>query len=132
MRKKEIKTMADKMTKKDWFDVIRDIVEDSESDQKDGAIEFIDKQVELLAAKAAKAQERAAAKKVEGDDLRAAVLAVITAEAQTVDEIVAQIEDPDATRQKVVARLTQLVKAGEIEKDMAKVDGKKVTTYKIA
>jgi hypothetical protein len=124
--------MADKMTKKDWFDVIRDIVEDSESDQKDGAIEFIDKQVELLAAKAAKAQERAAAKKVEGDDLRAAVLAVITAEAQTVDEIVAQIEDPDATRQKVVARLTQLVKAGEIEKDMAKVDGKKVTTYKIA
>jgi Fic family protein len=126
--------MADsKMTKKDWFEVIKGIVEASNSDQKDGAVEFIDKQVEALAAKAEKAKERAQKNKEAGDELRAKVQAVLTDELQTIDEITAQVDVEDVTKAKVTARLTQLVKAGIAAKDTVKTEDKrKITAYRLA
>lgn len=124
-----------KMTKKDWFEVIKGIVEASDNDNENaaGAVEFIDKQMELLAAKAEKAKERAAKTKAEGDEMRAAVQAVLTEEFQTIDEITAQVEGEEITKAKVTARLTQLVKAEVATKDTVKTeDGRKVTAYKLA
>lgn len=124
-----------KMTKKDWFEVIKGIVEASDNDNENaaGAVEFIDKQMELLAAKAEKAKERAAKTKAEGDEMRAAVQAVLTEELQTIDEITAQVEGEEITKAKVTARLTQLVKAEVATKDTVKTeDGRKVTAYKLA
>lgn len=121
-----------KVTKKDWYAQIRAVVEASDNEQKEGILGFIDHEVELLEAKAAKAAERAASKKADGDELRAAVQAVLTDELQTIDVITAQIEGEDITKAKVTARLTQLVKAGVAAKDMVKTeDGRKVTAYKL-
>lgn len=126
--------MADsKMTKKDWFEVIKGIVEASNSDQKDGAVEFIDKQVESLAAKAEKAKARAQKNKEAGDELRAKVQAVLTDELQTIDAITAQVDVEDVTKAKVTARLTQLVNAKIATKDTVKTEDKrKVTAYRLA
>ena len=121
-----------KVTKKDWYAQIRAVVEASDNEQKEGILGFIDHEVELLEAKAAKAAERAASKKADGDELRNAVQAVLTDELQTIDAITAQIEGEDITKAKVTARLTQLVKAGVATKDMVKTeDGRKVTAYKL-
>ena len=121
-----------KVTKKDWYAQIRAVVEASDNEQKEGILGFIDHEVELLEAKAAKAAERAASKKADGDELRNAVQAVLTDELQTIDAITAQIEGEDITKANVTARLTQLVKAGVATKDMVKTeDGRKVTAYKL-
>lgn len=121
-----------KVTKKDWYAQIRAVVEASDNEQKEGILGFIDHEVELLEAKAAKAAERAASKKANGDELRNAVQAVLTDELQTIDAITAQIEGEDITKAKVTARLTQLVKAGVATKDMVKTeDSRKVTAYKL-
>ena len=125
--------MADKkMTKKDWFMAIREQVETSDWDMADGALEFIDAQVEALDAKAKKAAERAADKKAEGDALRETVYGLLTEDWQTGDQIAAQVEDADVTKAKVVARLTQLIKAGMATKDYVKDGSRKVIAYKRA
>ena len=122
--------MAEKMTKTMWFEEIKAVVEASEAEHKEEMMEFIDAQVEALAKKAEKAKERAAAKKVEGDELREVVRTVLTDEFQAIDDIVAQIDGEDVTKAKVTARLTQLVKAGMAEKDQIKVGDRKVMAYK--
>ena len=120
-----------KMTKAMWFEAIKAVVEASEVEQKAEMVEFIDAQVELLAKKAEKAKERAAAKKVEGDELREVVKAVLTEDFQAIDEIVAQIDGEDITKAKVTARLTQLVKAELAEKEQIKVGDRKVMAYRL-
>lgn len=107
--------MSNKLTKKDYFAQILDILGDTKPELTD----FVNKEIASLDAKAAKAKERAAAKKAEPDALADAVYAVLTTEPQTIDEITSAV---DASRNKVVARLTKLKEAGKIEK----VDGKPV------
>ena len=130
--------MADtKITKKDFFAAIRTMVEGIEvvgDIPADKVLEFIDTQVAQIDAKAAKAKERAGEKKAEGDALRAEVAAHITAEFQTADDITALVEGfEDITKAKVVARLTQLLKAGIVVKEQVKAeDGRKVMAYKLA
>ena len=124
--------MAEKMTKAMWFEEIKAVVEASDYERKDEAVEFIDKQLELIASKAEKARERAAKTKAEGDELREAVRAVLTDEFQTIDDIVAQVAEEGVTKAKVTARLTQLVKAEMAEKDQVKADdGRKVMAYRL-
>jgi DNA-binding Lrp family transcriptional regulator len=96
-------------------------------------INYVDKTVEQLNAKAAKAKERAAEKRAEGDALRNAVQAVLTDAPQTIDDIAGQVEveNVEITKAKVTARLTQLIKAGIATKEQAKVGDRKVMTYKL-
>ena len=122
-----------KMTKKDYFNEIRGIVEDSELENKDELIYFLNSQIESLDRKADKARERAAAKKAEGDALREAVKSVLTDEFQTAEAITEAINDEEVSKAKVIARLTQLVNLGEAVKEPAKTeDGKSKMTYKLA
>ena len=109
-----------KLTKKDYYNLIKGIIENTEVEGKDGLMEFIDKQVAQIEAKAEKAKERAAEKKVVGDELREIVKGALTNEYQTANDITEKIDDEEVTKAKVVARLTQLVKAGEVEKADAK------------
>lgn len=121
-----------KMTKKDWFEVIRGIVEASDSKQKDEMLDFIDTQLEQLVKKAEKAKERAEKVKVEGDELREIVYSLLTTEYQTADAIAAQIEGEGVTKAKVTARLSQLVKTLAVEKEQMKTeDGRKVMHYRL-
>jgi len=97
-------------------------------------INYVDKTVEQLNAKAAKAKEKAAEKRAEGDELRNAVQAVLTEDPQTIDDIAGQVEveGVEITKAKITARLTQLVKAEIATKEPAKVGDRKVMTYKLA
>ena len=124
-----------KITKKDFYRALIELVEGMETvgayDAKD-VQEFLKKQVEQIDAKAAKAKERAAKAKAEGDELTKAVEAVITEEFQTADAITEQVDFEDVTKSKVVARLTKLVAAEKLVKEQRKVDDRKVMCYKLA
>ena len=122
-----------KVTKKENYEMLMEIVENSNSEMKAELVDFITKQIESIDAKAAKAKEKAAEKRAEGDELRAAVKSVLTEELQTAETILSQIEGEELTKAKIVARLTQLVKNGEASKEEVKTeDNKKVMAYKLA
>ena len=126
--------MADvkKITKVEYFGMIKDLVLQANVYNEDELVEFIDHQVELIAAKAEKAKERAAKQKSDGDALREIVQEILTNEFQVIDDIVAQVEGEDVSKAKITARLTQLVKAGIADKEQIKVDSRKVMAYKLA
>ena len=94
--------------------------------------EFIEKSIVQIDARAAKAAEKAAEKKVAGDEMRAQVKAVLSETPMTIAEIVDAMNNEDVTNAKVVARLTQLVKTGEVVKNDIKVDGRSLKTYVLA
>ena len=99
-----------KITKKENYEILKGIVLEANVENADELVAFLDKQIVSLDNRAAKAKEKAAEKKAEGDELRAVVKAVLTDDFQTADDIAAQIEGDDVTKAKVVARLSQLVK----------------------
>ena len=119
--------MADtiKMTKVDYFEQLADIVEASDVENKEDILKFIQSSIETLENRKRAAQERAEKKKNEPDELAEAVKAVLSEELQTADDIAAQIEGEDVTKQKVVARLTKMVNAGTVRKDSVKTDDKR-------
>ena len=120
-----------KLTKKDYYEMIKGIVTESDVENKEELVAFVDKQVEAIDSRAAKAKERAASKKVEGDALRAQVEGLLTNEYQTAEDILAQAQGVDLTKGKITARLTQLVKAGVAEKEAVKVEDRKVMGYRL-
>lgn len=121
-----------KLTKKDYYGMLKDIVSTSDVDNKEELETFIDRQIEIIDNKAEKAKERAAEKKAEGDELRAAIKSILTEDYQSADDILAQLEGEDLSKAKIIARLTQLVNNGDAEKAQAKAeDGKKFMTYRL-
>ncbi len=126
--------MENKMTKVMWYDELIGIVEGSDYADKSGAVEFLEAQKALIVNKAAKAKERAAEKKAEGDELRGLVESALTDELQSAGAILESVSEyyPEATRAKVTARLTQLCKANIAYKEQITVDGKKAMHYRLA
>jgi len=122
----------EKITKKEMFNTIKALLADNDS-----VVAFCDNEISLLEKKAAKAKEAAAKKRAEGDELTDVVLsAVSTEEFEPIAVIAAKIEGPDVTVAKVTYRLTQLVKAGKVEKTEMTIPGgegvkaRKVMAYK--
>ena len=96
-------------------------------------VSFCDKEIAAQGVKAEKAKAKRAAKRAEGDELRAAVASVLTDKPMIAEEVLAKMpEIGGLTKAKVVARLTQLVKAGEAVKSEVTVDGKKRMAYALA
>ena len=114
------------MTNKEMFEQIKGKLTDAEE------IAFIETQIAALDRKAAKAKERAAAKKAEGDELRAEVQAILTEEFQSAQAITDAIGKEDVTKAKVIARLKQLVDTGVAVKEEVKIGDKKQMAYKLA
>ena len=129
--------MEKKITKKDYYAMLKEIVEESKDIEteisKEELLEFINKQVASINAKAEKAKEKAAEKKANGDELREVVQSVLTEEYQTIDNIVSQIKVEEVTKAKITARLTSLVKAGLATKSDIKNEetGKIQKAYKL-
>lgn len=129
--------MADtavKMTKKDWYEMIKGIVAASDAEQKAEMVDFLDAQLDQLAKKAEKAKERAKTKVAKSDELKEMIASVLTEDYQTADALTAQVIDmgvEEVTKAKVTARLTQLVTAGVAMKEVMKAeDGRKVMHYR--
>ena len=123
-----------KVTQKELFGQVIAIVEGADVDAavKAELVEFLNKKVAQIDAKAAKAKEKAAAAKVKGDELRDIVAGLLTDEVQTIDAILAQVDFADVTKAKVTARLTQLCKAHIAEKETVKVENRTLTAYRLA
>ena len=124
-----------KTTRKETLEAIKAVLENVEDyEDKTAHVEFIEKEIASAVKKAEKARERAAKQKAEGDELRAAIKAVLTGEKQTADAIteIVQADFEDVTKAKVVARLSQLVRAEEAEKEEIKVGSRKLMGYSIA
>lgn len=134
-------TSTSKTTKRERYQSIMDLCDIVTGDVGDidleGIVEFCQKEIDALDNRAVKAKERAAAKRAEGDELQAAVLAALTDDFATRQEITDRIEGDGVTLSKVGYRLTQLVKTGNAIKDemvVAGEDGKnrRMTVYKLA
>ena len=116
----------EKITKREMFEAIKETFETG-SCKFDAAtvMAFCDKELASLDAKAAKAKERAAAKKAEADVLMDQVRDALTGEFATIADIAAAVAEvnADATVSKVTYRLTKLVEAGDAEKTDVTVPG---------
>jgi hypothetical protein len=129
----------EKITKREMFVAIKETFETGSCKFDAATVKaFCDKEIASLDAKAAKAKERAATKKAEGDELTEAVRAAMSAEEfEPIADIAARIEGEDITVAKVQYRLTQLVKNGEAEKEQITVPGgegqkaRKIMAYKL-
>ena len=131
----------EKITKREMFEAIKETFETG-SCKYDAAVvtAFCDKEIASLDAKAAKAKERAAAKKAEADVLMGQVEDALTDEFQVIADIAAAVADvnPDATVSKVTFRLTKLVEAGVAEKTQVTIEktettkARKVQAYRLA
>lgn len=121
-----------KVTKAEKLQMIKAIVEASNAEEKVMLVETIDTILAQDANKAAKAKERAAAKKAEGDALRATVQGILTEEFQSAQAITDAIGDEEVTKAKVIARLKQLVDSGVAVKEEQKIGDKKCMAYRLA
>ena len=124
--------MEKKITKRDYYEMLKEIVLNANVEGATELVEFIDKQVSLIDSKAEKAKTRNAEKKANGDELRKVVQNVLTNKFQTIDAIVSQIEGEEITKAKITARLTSLVKNGIAAKtDVNDDKGRKLKAYKL-
>lgn len=127
--------IMEKITKKQMFEGMVAYFRGEDTDISDAQFaEFCEAQIADLDKKAAKAKERAAAKRAEADKLTEIVFGVLTEEFQTIAEIAEAVADSlgedeaaEISAQKITARLTKLVKAGDVEKEQVtrEVEGKK-------
>ena len=129
-----------KVTKRERYESIKALIEAVgavEGIDTDGIMAFCDKEIATLDTRAEKAKERAAEKRAEGDELQAAVLAALTDEPASRQEVTDRIEGEDVTLAKVGYRLTALVKQGLAVKEEIAVTGedgksKKAAAYRLA
>lgn len=109
----------EKITKREMYEAIKETFETGSCKYDAEVVKaFCDKEIAALDAKAAKAKERAAAKKAEADVLMGQVEDALTGEYQVIADIAAAVAEvnPDATVSKVTYRLGKLVEAGVAEK----------------
>lgn len=122
-----------KLTKKEVLLGIRTFINGEDTDVTlEDMVDYIDTTLAQLDKKAEKAAERAAKNKAEGDELRAKVFALVTDTPQTADEITASLGNAEVSKAKVVARLTQLVKAEAVKKEETKIGDSRKMVYSLA
>lgn len=130
----------EKITKREMYEAIKETFETG-SCKFDAAtvVAFCEKEIASLDSKAAKAKERAAAKKAEADVLMDQVEAVLTDEFQVIADIAAAVAETnaDATVSKVQYRLNKLVEAETAEKTQVTIPAsagskaRKVMAYRL-
>ena len=124
---------VEKKTQAQMFDEIRGILINQGAPYE--YVEFLDGRIALLAAQADKAKQRKAAKEKPEDVLLAAVAAQLGEKLKTSEEIVVALEGefPEVTKNKVVARLTQLIRDGVAGKiQVSAGGGKRIMAYALA
>lgn len=95
-------------------------------------VDVLNAEITALTKRTEREKKNREAKNPEGDTLKPVVLSVMTHDWQTVDAIMAKINDDSATRQKVINRIGNLVNEGLVQKAVEKTEDKTVTTYALA
>ena len=131
----------EKITKREMLVAIKETFETGKCKYEADVVKaFCDKEIAALDSKAAKAKERAAAKKAEADVLMDQVKDALTGEFQVIADIAAAVAEvnADATVSKVTYRLGKLVESGDAEKTQVTIPAtettkaRKVQAYKLA
>lgn len=125
----------EKTTKKDMFELIAAMATEK---GETAIVDFCEKEIAALDKRAAKAKERAAAKKAEADTLMGYVEDALTEDFLTIADIAAAVTevDPEATVSKVTYRLNKLVEAEVAVKELVTIPAtetsktRKVQAYK--
>ena len=114
--------MEKKITKKEMFTMIREVVVDNED-----MVKFIDHEIELLDKKSA--SKKPTATQIANEGLKDVILTVLTTEGMTASEVLnASDKFAGLSNQKISTLLNQLAKDGKIVKD---TDSKK-SIFKLA
>lgn len=122
-----------KITKKDYYNAIIAMAQGKNFTlDADKIVTFCEKEINTLTVRAEKAKARAAEKRAEGDELQAAVLAVLTDEPATRQEVTDRLDGDDITLAKVGYRLTALTKTGFAVKEEIIVTDENGKTKKMA
>lgn len=121
-----------KVSKREMFEAIKGLAESgalhmvdfNENITDEAVAEFCANEIDLLDKKAAKAKERAAAKRAEGDELAEQIYDVLSSdEFMTIPEIVKALGDEDVSAQKASYRLRTLMSENRAEKTEVSVPG---------
>jgi hypothetical protein len=113
--------MEKKMTKKEYFAILKAMVEQSDMDNKEGAIAFIDHEVELLNKKSAKSGETKTQKENAEILVKIKAALVEVGKPVTITELQgASAEMAQYSNQKLSALLKKLVDNGEVVKTTEK------------
>lgn len=114
-----------KVSKRDYLTAIIKAMKTGEIKYNpDDVIAFCEHEIELLDKKTAKAKERAAAKRAEGDELTEQIYNVLyDDEFMTIPEIVKALGDESVSAQRASYRLRSLVEANRAEKTEITVAG---------
>lgn len=126
--------METKITKRDYFTSLVNLGQTGELFFENGdgervditaeqLVEFATNEIGLIDRKNEKSRERAEKKRMEGDELSAAIEAVLTDEFTSIADIVAKVDDPDVSVAKAQFRLSSLFKAGKASKGTITIPG---------
>lgn len=120
--------MTNKMTKKDWFAVLAQMVDASDYEDKEGAKAFIAHEVDLLGRKSGKSTMTKIQK--ENVSIMDTIKEVLTdfGKAVTISELMTDARLSSYSNQKLSALVRQLVKAGEV----TRTEDKKKAYFSIA
>lgn len=135
----------EKITKREMFEALKGLadsgalhMQDFNEAISDAAVsDFCANEIDLLDKKAAKAKERAATRKAEGDELMEAVAEALSEDFESIAAIAARIQGDDVTVAKVQYRLRKLAESGRAEKSEITIPGsegsksRKVVGYKL-
>lgn len=113
-----------KVTARENYEAIVKFVEENGGDA--AYIEFLNKQIATLDKRAESAKAKRAEKQAGPDELLDAIKAVLTSEPKTIDEILAEVDYEDATKNKVSARLAKIEGIVKTEVKIETEDGKKL------
>lgn len=134
-----VKIMTEKITKKDRYNRMIEILTGCDVDDATDLIDFCEHEIELLDKKSTKAKANAAEKKTEADPLTEAVKAALTDDFRGIADITNSLDASlEATTSKVGNRLSNLVKAGFAEDTLSSIPStegskaRKIKTYRLA
>ena len=123
--------MEKKMTKKEMFGLLLELLETAEVAERDELKNFVAHEIEMIENKAEKAKTYK--RKKTADVLKEQIYTKLDVlEFRTIHDIVSDYKDADITAAKVSARLTSLVKEGIAIKEEIKIENRKLMGYKLA
>lgn len=118
--------MAEKMTKKDWFKELRELVSNSEYGRKEDMLKFIDNEVELLTKKSSKSGSTKTQK--ENLEIMEKIISALSEmeEPVTITELQKRNEEmAKYSNQKLSALLKKLSDEGENQRVVKTIDKKR-------
>ena len=122
--------MEKKMTKKEMFGLLLELLETAEVAERDELKNFVAHEIEMIENKAEKAKTYK--RKKPADVLKEQIYTKLDVlEFRTIHDIVSDFNDADITAAKVSARLTSLVKEGLAIKEEIKIENRKLMGYKL-